>query len=160
MSADSAGLASSEGDAEVVAAGQMSAGHDSAGLASSEADAEAGAGGQMSAGPKSGQGQTSAGGRVEPAPSVIVGQMSARLLAAAEADVECTLRVTLSTKDALLFAWTHRFFEHLVGSRQGSDFFLEAMLAEAAEELTPTDIDRLIPMEKAAAGPNPAPCRR
>ena len=106
----------------------------------------------MSAGPKSGQGQTSAGGRVEPAPSDIVGQMSARLLAAAEADVECTLRVTLSTKDALLFAWTHRFFEHLVGSRQGSDFFLEAMLAEAAEELTPTDIDRLIPMEKAAAG--------
>ena len=139
-------------DSEVVAAGQMSAGHDSAGLASSEADAEAGAGGQMSAGPKSGQGQTSAGGRVEPAPSDIVGQMSARLLAAAEADVECTLRVTLSTKDALLFAWTHRFFEHLVGSRQGSDFFLEAMLAEAAEELTPTDIDRLIPMEKAAAG--------
>ena len=139
-------------DSEVVAAGQMSAGHDSAGQASSEADAEAGAGGQMSAGPKSGQGQTSAGGRVEPAPSDIVGQMSARLLAAAEADVECTLRVTLSTKDALLFAWTHRFFEHLVGSRQGSDFFLEAMLAEAAEELTPTDIDRLIPMEKAAAG--------
>ena len=139
-------------DSEVVAAGQMSAGHDSAGQASSEGDAEAGAGGQMSAGPKSGQGQTSAGGRVEPAPSDIVGQMSARLLAAAEADVECTLRVTLSTKDALLFAWTHRFFEHLVGSRQGSDFFLEAMLAEAAEELTPTDIDRLIPMEKAAAG--------
>ena len=139
-------------DSEVVAAGQMSAGHDSAGQASSEADAEAGAGGQMSAGPKSDQGQMSAGGRVEPAPSDIVGQMSARLLAAAEADVECTLRVTLSTKDALLFAWTHRFFEHLVGSRQGSDFFLEAMLAEAAEELTPTDIDRLIPMEKAAAG--------
>ena len=148
-----AGQTSADSEAsEVVAAGQMSAGDDSAGLASSEADAEAGAGGQMSAGPKSGQGQTSAGGRVEPAPSDIVGQMSARLLAAAEADVECTLRVTLSTKDALLFAWTHRFFEHLVGSRQGSDFFLEAMLAEAAEELTPTDIDRLIPMEKAAAG--------
>ncbi len=100
-------------------------------------DGAAGLAGQMSAGDDGAAG--------------LAGQMSARMLAAAEADSQCILSVTLSRKDALMLAWTHRFFQHLTASREGADFFLEAMVAEASDALTPEDHDRLIPLEDAAA---------